>query len=81
MTAAVDAITGIIYPPPLSAPGELSVPLDNHGEMRIEFKPNSGLMILRNACANFKNRVSCGTYYFNGQNHRYEQLVFVPAKE
>ena len=81
MMATVDAITGIIYAPPLRASGELSVPLDNHGKMRIEFKPNSSLMILRNACANFKNRASCGTYYFNWQNHRYEQLVFVPVKE
>ena len=85
MMATVDAETGKVYDPPLSGVGsELYVPLDNLSEMEIDFRPDSSLLVLRNACQDFKNRKSCGTYYFNWKNNHFALVKFVmvdPLKE
>ena len=78
MMATVDAKTGIVYDPPLSGTGsELYLPLDNLSDAEVDFRPNSSLLILRNACRDFKNRDSCGTYYFNWKDHQFALLKFV----
>jgi hypothetical protein len=77
MMATVDARTGAVYEPPLSDTGSLYVPLDNLGDMEIDLRPNSSLLILRNACRDFKNRNSCGTYYFNWKDNRFALVKFV----
>jgi len=33
--------------------------------------------VLRNACKDFKNRKSCGTYYFNWINNHFTLVKFV----
>jgi hypothetical protein len=51
MMATVDAKTGVIYDPPLSGAGsELFLPLDNLSEMEVDIRPDSSLLVLRNAC-------------------------------
>ena len=78
MMAIVDAQTGTVYAPPLSGTGtELYIPLDNLSEMRFDFRPNSSLMVLRNACRDFKNRESCGAYDFNWSENHFTQVKFV----
>ncbi len=73
MMAIVDAQTGKIYDPPLSPKGEeLSVPMDLLGDVEIDFKPDSSLMVLRNACR--EARQECGVYYFNWQNEHFTLL-------
>jgi hypothetical protein len=80
MMATVDAKTGNIYGPPLSGAGsELYLPLDNLSDMEVDFKPDSSLLVLRNACKDFRNRSSCGVYYFNWQETRFVLLKFVMA--
>src|SRR5580698_9896389 len=57
MMATVDAETGKTYDPPLSGVGsELYVPLDMLSDMHIGFRRDSSLMVLRNACRDFKDR-------------------------
>jgi len=77
MMATVDAQTGAVYEPPLSGKGSLYVPLDNLSAMEIDVRPNSSLLVLRNACEDFKNRNSCGTYYFNWKDHHFALVKFV----
>jgi hypothetical protein len=78
MMATVDAKTGIIYGPPLAGEGsELYVPLDNLSKMEVDFRPNSSLVILRNACRDFKNRLSCGRYYFNWTENQFSLIKFI----
>ena len=77
MMATVDARTGIVYEPPLSDKGSLSVPLDNLSDMETDLRPNSSLLVLRNACRNFKDRNSCGTYYFNWRDNQFVLVKFV----
>jgi hypothetical protein len=77
MMATVDAKTGTVYEPPLSHNGSLYVPLDNLSDMEIDLRPNSSLLVLRNACRDFKSRNSCGTYYFNWKNNRFTLVKFV----
>jgi hypothetical protein len=77
MMTTVDAITGTIYEPPLSSRGWLYVPLDNLSNMEIDIRPDSSLLVLRNACKDFKNRNSCGTYYFDWKDNRFVLLKFV----
>lgn len=86
MIAIVDGKTGEVHDPPLSGTGtELYVPLDNLSEMEVDFRPDSSLMILRNACRDFRDRKSCGTYYFNWKDNRWVRAQFVmvvdPIKE
>jgi hypothetical protein len=77
MMATVDAKTGIVDEPPLSDKGSLYVPLDNLSEMHVDLWPNSSLLIIRNACKDFKEKNSCGTYYFNWKDKRFALLKFV----
>ena len=77
MMATVDAKTGIIYEPPLADKGSLDVPFDNLSDMEIDLRPNSSLLVLRNACRDFKNRDSCGIYYFNWKDNRFMLVKFV----
>jgi hypothetical protein len=77
MMATVDARTGMIYEPPLADKGSLNVPLDNLSDMEIDFRSNSSLLVLRNACRDVKNRNSCGTYYFNWNDDRFILVKFV----
>jgi hypothetical protein len=84
MMATVDAKTGNVYDPPLSGQDSLNVPLDNLSDMESDLRPNSSLLVLRNACQDFKNRKSCGTYYFNWKDNRFVLVKFVmvdPLKE
>ena len=73
-----------MYEPPLADKNSLWVPLDNLSDMEIDLRPDSSLMILRNACRDFKDRKSCGTYYFNWKDNHFVLLKFVmldPLKE
>ena len=73
MMAVVDAKTGKVYDPPLSGTGtELYVNMDMLGDREIDFKPESSLMVLRNACR--IARSECGVYYFNWQNNKFTLL-------
>ncbi len=78
MMAIIDAETGRVYGSPLSIAGsELFVPLDNLSDMEIEFRRDSSLMVLRNACRDFRNRKSCGRYYFNWSDNHFVLLKFI----
>jgi hypothetical protein len=77
MMAIVDAKTGIIYQPPLADKGSLWVPLDNLSDMETDLRPDSSLMILRNACRDFRRE--CGTYYFDWKDNRFNLVRLVPT--
>jgi len=79
LMAIVDAKTGRVYGPPLSSPGiqELYLPLDNLGESEVDFRLDSNLMVLREACGDFKDRSKCGIYYFNWKDNHFELLKFI----
>lgn len=78
MMAVVDAVTGTVHNPPLARRGsELWVPFDNQSEMNVDYRVGSELLILRNGCRDFRNRATCGVYYFRWQNDRFETLRFV----
>jgi hypothetical protein len=77
MMAIVDATTGEVYGPPLAARGSLNVPLDNLGDMEVDFRLDSRLMVLRNACSDFKDRKSCGKYYFDWKDNRFALVKFI----
>jgi hypothetical protein len=73
MMAVVDAKSGKVYAPPLSGAGtELYVNMDMLGDREIDFKPQSSLMVLRNACR--IARSECGVYSFNWQNNKFTLL-------
>jgi len=78
--AIVDAQTGKVYDPPLAQPGNFNVPLDNLSDMETGYRPDSSLMVLRNACRDFKDRKTCGTYYFNWHDNRFDVVKFVLAR-
>lgn len=79
MMAIVDMKTGTVYDPPLSgASTELYVPLDNSSEMQTEYRPDSSLMILRDACRYFR-RDECGTYYFDWHKNKFALVKFVKS--
>jgi hypothetical protein len=81
MMAVVDRTTGRVYDPPLSGAGtELYVPLDNLSDMKTEFRPDSSLMVLRDACRDFKDRKTCGTYFFNWKDNRFDLVKFKQTK-
>ncbi len=78
MMAIVDGKTGVIHDPPLSGAGsELYVPLDNLSDMEVDLRPDSSLLILRNACRDFKNRDRCGTYYLNWKDDKFVLVKIV----
>lgn len=77
MMAIVDMKTGAVYDPPLSADSELNLPLDNLSDMKTEYRPNSSLMILRDACRNFRSE--CGTYYFNWHANKFALVKLVKS--
>jgi hypothetical protein len=77
MMATVDAKTGIVYEPPLASDGSLFVPLDNLSDMEIDFRVDSSMLVLRNACRDFRNRKSCGIYYFNWTGNRFALVKFI----
>jgi hypothetical protein len=84
MMATVDAKTGNVYDPPLSGQDSLNVPLDNLSDMEIDLRPDSSLLVLRNACRDFKDRKTCGRYYFNWKDNHFILVKFVmvdPLKE
>jgi hypothetical protein len=70
MMAVVDAQTGKVHGPPLSGVGtELYVPMDPLSDVEIDFRPQSSLMVLRNACKDARRE--CGIYYFNWASDRF----------
>jgi hypothetical protein len=76
MMAIVDTKTGAVYDPPLSGTGsELYIPLDNLSKMETEYHRGSSLMVLRDACRNFRGE--CGTYYFNWRENKFALVKFV----
>jgi hypothetical protein len=77
MMATVDAKTGNVYEPPLSEKGQLYVPLDNLSNMEVDLRPDSSLLVLRNACRDFKDRDTCGVFYFNWHDNRFDLVKFV----
>jgi hypothetical protein len=80
MMAVVDAKTGAVHAPPLSGSGtELYVPIDPTSELEVDFRLDSSLMVLRDACRDFRNRNSCGTYYFNWEDDRFVLVKFAVA--
>jgi len=71
MMAVDDAENGVVYPPPLSGVGtELEVPMDIMSEREIDFRLDSTLMVLRDACRTA--RTQCGVYYFNWTGSRFD---------
>lgn len=77
MMATVDARTGRGYEPPLADKNSLSLPLDNLSKMAVDFRLNSSLLVLRNACHDFNDRASCGVYYFKWKEDGYSLLKFI----
>jgi hypothetical protein len=77
MMAIVDAKTGNVYSPPLAERDLLQVPLDIVSDMETDLRPDSSLIILRNACRDFKDRKTCGTYYFNWKNNHFDLIKFI----
>jgi hypothetical protein len=77
MMAIVDAKTGRVLEPPLSRKGSLNVPMDNLSDAEVDMRPDSSLLVLRNACRDFRNRNSCGIYYFNWNDNRFALVKFV----
>jgi len=75
--AIVHGRTGNIYKPPLAAQGSLQVPSDNLSDMDVDFRPDSSLMVLWNGCRDFRNRKTCGSYYFNWRDDPFVLLKFV----
>ena len=74
MMAVVDAQNGKVHGPPLSGEGtELYVPMDIMSDVEIDFRRDSSLMVLHNACKDARRE--CGIYYFNWRNDQ-----FVPLK-
>lgn len=73
MMAVVDAKTGKVYDSPLSGSGTgFYVSMDMLGDGEIDFRADSSLMVLRNACR--FARSECGVYYFNWQKDRFTLL-------
>lgn len=71
--AVVDARTGKVYGPPLASAGsELHVPMDPLSDVEIDFRRDSSLMVLRNACKDARG--GCGAYYFNWSNEKFVLL-------
>lgn len=75
--AIVDAKTGNVYAPPLADNLSLQLKLDNLSDMEVDFRPDSSLMVLRNACRDFAKRETCGRYYFNWMDDGCVLLKFV----
>ena len=71
MMAVVDASNGRVYGPPLRGSGtdELYVPMDPSGDVEVDFRRDSSLMVLRNACRTAQRE--CGVYYFNFQDNHF----------
>jgi hypothetical protein len=55
----------------------LNVPLDNLSDIEVDIRPDSSLLVLRNACLDFAKRSSCGVYFFNWTNDHYDLVKFV----
>jgi hypothetical protein len=73
MMAIVDAQNGRVYGPPMSeADVEFNLFMDPMGDHEIDFRLDSSLMILRNACKTGRN--DCGVYAFQWRN---DQFVLV----
>ncbi len=79
MMATVDALTGTIIEPSLARRGSLQVPLDIWGPMEIDFKPDSRLLILRDACR--EGRQACGTYGFEMKEGQFQIVFFKPGPQ
>jgi hypothetical protein len=78
MMAIADAKTGKVYNPPLSGGGtELYANMDMAADKEIEFKPQSSLMVLRDACR--VGRSECGVYYFNWRDNKFTLVKRVLA--
>ena len=71
MMAVVDAGTGKVYASPIPGVGtELFVSMDIMSDREIDFRLDSSLMILRNACRGA--RTKCGVYYFNWKDNHFD---------
>jgi len=71
MMAVVDAVTGKVYGSPIPGVGtDLYVSTDVMSEKQIDFRPDSSLMVFRNACRGA--RTECGVYYFNFKNGHFD---------
>lgn len=90
MMAIVDARSGIVYPPPIESEALLlplllfPVPSDSEHAVplssRVEFRQNSGLMIVKANPDPSKGR-SNYIYYFLWKNDHWTLLLRVPMKE
>lgn len=74
MMAIVDLRTGVVHAPPLAPAGSLAVQLDVTSPMKVEFRPESRLMILRNGCIDFARRETCAPYRFVWNGARFQRL-------
>jgi hypothetical protein len=73
MMAVVDAETGKVYASPIPGAGtELFVSMDIMSDREIDFRLDSSLMILRNACRGA--RTQCGVYYFNWKDNHFDPV-------
>lgn len=77
MMTTVDAETGKVYDPLLADKGSLWVPLDNLSDMETDLRPDSSLLVLRNACRDFKDRKTCGTDYCNWKDNHFDLVRFI----
>ncbi len=88
--AIVDALTGKVYSPPISSEGFILPLLPRKvsgdpdafvpGVAEVEFRINSGLMIIEANPALSKGRINY-THYFLWQNNHWSLLRRVPMKE
>lgn len=78
MMAIVDAETGKVYASPIPGVGtELFVSMDIMSDREIDFRLDSSLMILRNACRG--PRTQCGVYYFNWKDNHFDLVWQTPV--
>ena len=73
MMAVVDAKTGKVHGSPIPGQGTgLFVNMDPSSDVEIDFRPDSRLMILRNACR--VARSQCGVYYFHFTDGQFQLI-------
>lgn len=74
--AMVDAKTGIVFGPPFERSGTMQLPLEIWSDMKVDFRPDSSLLILRNACSNYPDRATCGVYHLSWTGKKFDVVKF-----
>jgi hypothetical protein len=77
--AIIDARAGTIHPSPFkTADSAFALPLARTDFQRPEYRLNSKLLVVRNACP--EGFPKCATYYFVWENNTFRQVQRVPVK-